>query len=152
MHPRRSDILTLRYLYTVFSASLCSLFAERWGLCHYNSVLTTNGIMAYFVEIIRGMRAETGMRYFVVTGAGEGLGKCFALELARKGINLVLTALPGFVSCPCAFTAWLPCPRVASPAVSGGLRNNGYLHEPGNSFHGQFATCGRNDRGHILSS
>ena len=41
------------------------------------------------------MKAEIGSRYFVVTGASEGLGRCFALELARKGINLILIALPG---------------------------------------------------------
>lgn len=30
----------------------------------------------------------------IVTGASEGLGKSFAIELARRGINLVLVSLP----------------------------------------------------------
>lgn len=33
-------------------------------------------------------------QYAVVTGASQGLGKSFALELARKGINLILISLP----------------------------------------------------------
>lgn len=33
--------------------------------------------------------------YAVVTGASTGLGRCIALELARKKINTILTALPG---------------------------------------------------------
>lgn len=33
--------------------------------------------------------------YALITGASEGLGKCLALECARRGINLVLVALPG---------------------------------------------------------
>jgi hypothetical protein len=32
--------------------------------------------------------------YAVVTGASQGLGKSFALELAKKGINLILISLP----------------------------------------------------------
>jgi short-subunit dehydrogenase len=31
----------------------------------------------------------------IITGASEGLGKSFAIELARRNINLVLVALPG---------------------------------------------------------
>ncbi|MBB5396484.1 SDR family oxidoreductase [Mucilaginibacter sp. AK015] len=31
----------------------------------------------------------------IVTGASEGLGKAFAIELAKRNINLVLAALPG---------------------------------------------------------
>ncbi len=34
-------------------------------------------------------------KYAVVTGASTGLGRCIALELAEKGINTILTALPG---------------------------------------------------------
>lgn len=34
-------------------------------------------------------------KYAVVTGASTGLGRCIALELAGRGINTVLTALPG---------------------------------------------------------
>ncbi|WP_373056761.1 SDR family NAD(P)-dependent oxidoreductase [Zunongwangia sp. H14] len=33
--------------------------------------------------------------YAVVTGASQGLGKAFALELAKKENNLILTSLPG---------------------------------------------------------
>lgn len=36
-----------------------------------------------------------GNRYALVSGASTGLGRCFALELARRGINTVLVALPG---------------------------------------------------------
>lgn len=32
--------------------------------------------------------------YAVVTGASQGLGKSFAKELAKKGINLILISLP----------------------------------------------------------
>lgn len=33
--------------------------------------------------------------YALVTGASKGLGRCFALELASRGINTVLVSLPG---------------------------------------------------------
>ena len=33
--------------------------------------------------------------YAVVTGASTGLGKCIAMELAKRKINTLLTALPG---------------------------------------------------------
>lgn len=42
------------------------------------------------------MKAENGRnRYAVITGASHGLGKAFAVELAKRHINLVLVALPG---------------------------------------------------------
>lgn len=34
-------------------------------------------------------------KFAVVTGASRGLGRCFALELARRGIDTILIALPG---------------------------------------------------------
>lgn len=34
-------------------------------------------------------------RYALVTGASSGLGRCYALELARQGIDTLLVALPG---------------------------------------------------------
>ncbi len=33
-------------------------------------------------------------RYALVTGASQGLGRCYALELARCGIDTVLVSLP----------------------------------------------------------
>ena len=36
----------------------------------------------------------TNKKYAVVTGASKGLGKEFALELARRKINLLLVSLP----------------------------------------------------------
>ena len=54
--------------------------------------------MAEWLTLLKNilmMKVEIGLRYFVVTGASEGLGRCFALELARKGINLILVALLG---------------------------------------------------------
>lgn len=38
---------------------------------------------------------ETSQTYALVTGASKGLGKSFALELARRKINTILAALPG---------------------------------------------------------
>jgi uncharacterized protein len=40
------------------------------------------------------MRTETA-RYAIVTGASGGLGGAFALEAARRGLNLILVDLPG---------------------------------------------------------
>lgn len=37
----------------------------------------------------------TENNYALITGASSGLGKCFALELARRGFNTILVALPG---------------------------------------------------------
>lgn len=34
-------------------------------------------------------------KFAVVTGASSGLGRCYALELARQGINTILVSLPG---------------------------------------------------------
>lgn len=36
----------------------------------------------------------TERRFALVTGASQGLGRCYALELARMGINTLLVALP----------------------------------------------------------
>lgn len=46
-------------------------------------------------------------RYAVVTGASGGLGRCYALDLARRGVNLIVVALPdtgleSVVSAACA--------------------------------------------------
>lgn len=41
------------------------------------------------------MCEETLQTYALVTGASKGLGKCFALELAKRRINTILVALPG---------------------------------------------------------
>ena len=38
---------------------------------------------------------ETQKKYTLITGASCGLGKEFAIECARRGHNLILTALPG---------------------------------------------------------
>lgn len=38
---------------------------------------------------------EEKRKFAVVTGASTGLGKCFALELAKRGINTLLVSLPG---------------------------------------------------------
>ncbi len=40
------------------------------------------------------MADKPAEHYAVVTGASQGLGKSFALELARRGINTILIALP----------------------------------------------------------
>ena len=34
-------------------------------------------------------------KYAVVTGASKGLGRCFAFELSKKGINTILVGMPG---------------------------------------------------------
>ncbi len=41
------------------------------------------------------MPENSTQKYALVTGASKGLGKCFALELAKRGINSILVALPG---------------------------------------------------------
>ncbi|MDP4282410.1 MAG: SDR family NAD(P)-dependent oxidoreductase [Bacteroidota bacterium] len=38
---------------------------------------------------------ETDGFYTVITGASMGIGKAFAVEMARRGRNLILTSLPG---------------------------------------------------------
>lgn len=38
---------------------------------------------------------KSDKKFAVVTGASTGLGKCFALELAKRGINTILVSLPG---------------------------------------------------------
>lgn len=41
------------------------------------------------------MMKEHKGTYAVVTGGGQGLGKAFAENLASRGYNLILVALPG---------------------------------------------------------
>lgn len=41
------------------------------------------------------MQQQYNKPYALVTGASRGLGKCFALELAKRKINTILVALPG---------------------------------------------------------
>src|SRR5690606_4373447 len=36
-----------------------------------------------------------GKTYALITGASQGLGKAFALELARRQFNIILVSLPG---------------------------------------------------------
>ena len=38
---------------------------------------------------------QSEKRFALITGASQGLGRAFAYELARRGINLILTSLPG---------------------------------------------------------
>ncbi|WP_257658412.1 SDR family NAD(P)-dependent oxidoreductase [Parapedobacter lycopersici] len=38
--------------------------------------------------------AENGKQYALITGASQGLGKAFALELARRKFHLILVSLP----------------------------------------------------------
>lgn len=33
--------------------------------------------------------------YAIITGASQGLGRCYAITLARRGFNLILVSLPG---------------------------------------------------------
>jgi uncharacterized protein len=40
------------------------------------------------------MIMECNKSFAVVTGASRGLGRCFVLELAKRGINTILVALP----------------------------------------------------------
>ena len=46
-------------------------------------------------DLLRVMPENSSQKYALVTGASKGLGKCFALELAKRGINSILVALPG---------------------------------------------------------
>ncbi|MDT0643904.1 SDR family NAD(P)-dependent oxidoreductase [Zunongwangia sp. F363] len=41
------------------------------------------------------MNSSNNANFAVVTGASQGLGKAFAMELAKKNHNLILTSLPG---------------------------------------------------------
>jgi len=41
------------------------------------------------------MKEKNGNQYAVITGASQGLGRAFALELAKRKYNLVLVSLPG---------------------------------------------------------
>lgn len=41
------------------------------------------------------MNEKTKKQFAVITGASQGLGKAFAIELAKRGFNVVLVSLPG---------------------------------------------------------
>lgn len=63
--------------------------------------------------------------FAVVTGASSGLGRCFAIELARRGINTILVALPG--SGGKNFVAVQDVARCAVAALSKGTPGKEYL-------------------------
>lgn len=42
-------------------------------------------------------------KYTLITGASSGLGKEFAIQCARKGMNIILIALPGGNTCSLAY-------------------------------------------------
>jgi uncharacterized protein len=41
------------------------------------------------------MKEENNNQFAVITGASQGLGKAFAIELAKRNYNVVLVSLPG---------------------------------------------------------
>ena len=53
--------------------------------------------MAYLNQIANMLKSKFGLerRFALVTGASQGLGRSYALELARRGIDTLLVALPG---------------------------------------------------------
>ena len=40
------------------------------------------------------MNGKNSKQFALITGASQGLGKCFAIELAKRNINTILVALP----------------------------------------------------------
>jgi uncharacterized protein len=46
-------------------------------------------------NLLNVIPANSSKIYALVTCASKGLGRCFALELAKRGINSILVALPG---------------------------------------------------------
>lgn len=46
-------------------------------------------------HISNATRLTQQERFALITGAGKGLGRAYSIELARRGYNVLLTALPG---------------------------------------------------------
>ena len=57
------------------------------------AILSTMGLLKYFVLPRKDLGARYGKgSWAIITGASDGLGKHYALELAKEGFNLVLVA------------------------------------------------------------
>ena len=78
--------------------------SQSWKLCVLGvaaigakaakvSAKSSYALLKYFVLPRRNMQARYGANsWAVVTGASDGIGKQYAIELAKEGFNIVLVA------------------------------------------------------------
>ena len=62
--------------------------AYNTGASYYNQFQ----LKPEYKDRIRNTYNSSGKQWAVVTGASEGIGRCYALDLARSGFNVVLVS------------------------------------------------------------
>ena len=73
----------------MFVAGFAAIGAYYLGMAAYT---VCKGIMKYVVLPRRNLSQRYGSGWALVTGASDGIGKAYCMELAKSGFNIVLMA------------------------------------------------------------
>ena len=72
------------FLFTVFGYLAIAYFVQKLLRTAYNIVFP------YLFAVPQNLQVLAGAKWAVVTGSTDGIGKAYAMELAKKNFNIVL--------------------------------------------------------------